>query len=167
MKLVQSYLSNRKQRTKANEKYSSWEEILFGVPQGSNLGPLLFNIFLCDLFFIVDGIDFASYADDNTPYASGDAVEDVIESLRVSSKSLFEWFLINQMKANPDKCHLLMSTAIPTNLDIGDVTIQNSECEKLLGVNIDSKLTFKSHLDSILKKASQKIHVLDHSIYGY
>ena len=53
LKLIQSYLSNRKQRTKINATYSSWEEILFGVPQGSILGPLLFNVFLCDLFCIM------------------------------------------------------------------------------------------------------------------
>ena len=54
------------QRTKINESYSTWEKKLFGVPQGSILGSLLFNIFLCSLFFIVNEIDFASYADDNT-----------------------------------------------------------------------------------------------------
>ena len=51
LKLINSYLKNRKQRTKIDSTYSSWEEILFGIPQGSILGPLLFNIFLCDLFF--------------------------------------------------------------------------------------------------------------------
>ena len=60
LKLVQSYLSNRKQRTKINSKFSSWEEILFGLPQRSILRPLWFNIILCDLFFIVNDKEFAS-----------------------------------------------------------------------------------------------------------
>ena len=50
LRLVQNYLSNRKQRTKINSDFSSWEEILFGVPQGSILGPLLFNNFLWFVF---------------------------------------------------------------------------------------------------------------------
>ena len=68
LRLVQSYLSNRKQRTKINSEFSSWEEILFGVPQGSILGPLLFNIVLCDLFFIMNDVEFACYVDENTPF---------------------------------------------------------------------------------------------------
>ena len=160
LRLIQSYLSNRKQRTKINESYSSWEEILFGVPQGSILWPLLFNIFICDLFIIVDNIDFASFADDNTPYIAGNSPDDVLESLKNNSTKLFEWFSLNQMKANPDKCHLLMSTKTPATLKIGDNSISNSDCKKPLGVKIDSKLNFNIHLDTILKKASQKIHVL-------
>ena len=60
LRLVNSYLSNRKQRTKINESFSSWEDILFSVLQGSILGPLLFNIFTCDLFLIVNDVDFAN-----------------------------------------------------------------------------------------------------------
>ena len=78
LRLVQSYLSNRKQRTKINSEFSSWEEILFAVPQGSILEPLLFNIFLYDLFFIMNDVEFASYADDNTPFFVGDDLNDVI-----------------------------------------------------------------------------------------
>ena len=78
LRLIYSYLANRKQRTKINSSYSSWEEILFAVPQGSILGPLLFNIFLCDIFFVLSQTDFASYADDNTPYVEANNIDEVI-----------------------------------------------------------------------------------------
>ena len=107
---MQNYLSNRKQRAKINSGFSSWEEVLFGVPQRSTLGPSLFNIFLCDLFFIMSETDFASYADDNTPYVVGGNIEDVIIKLQNASLTLFQWFYDNQMKANPNKCHFICST---------------------------------------------------------
>ena len=78
-------------RTKISIFYSSWQDILSGIPQGSILGPLLFNIFLRDLFLIIDNIDFASYADDNTPYTTDESAEKVIEKLDIEAKSLFKW----------------------------------------------------------------------------
>ena len=160
LKLVHSYLSKRQQRTKINQSFSSWEEILFGVPQGSILGPILFNIFISDLFLVIKDVDFASYADDNTIYQSGGNVDDVINGLKVSAEKLFKWFSDNQMKGNTDKCHLIMSTKNAPELQIGDSSIKPSNCEKLLGVKIDYKLTFDEHVNSLCKKASSKLRAL-------
>ena len=86
--------------------------MLFGVPQDSILGPLLFNIFLCDLFLIMKETSFASYADDNKPYVTAENLDEVIKSFEKDSIKLFQWFSDNQMKANHDKCHLLVSCKI-------------------------------------------------------
>ena len=95
LKLVHSYFSNRKQHKNIHNAYSSWEEILFGVPPGSILGTILFNIFLSDLFLVLKDIDFASYTDDNTFYDIGDSINGVTASLQDSSEKLFQWFSDN------------------------------------------------------------------------
>ena len=69
LKIICSYLEGRKQRTKTNSSYSSFAEILLGVPQESILGPQLFNTYMCDLFYDIDDLDSASFADDNTSYS--------------------------------------------------------------------------------------------------
>ena len=69
LKFIYSYLKGRKQRPKINSSYSAFAEILFGVPQGSILGPLLFDAYIYDLFYDIDVLDFVSFADGNTPYS--------------------------------------------------------------------------------------------------
>ena len=70
MTLIQQYLSSRKQRANADNSYISWKEKFYGIPQGSILGPLIFNIFLCDLIYLMEGVVVASSADDTTSYSA-------------------------------------------------------------------------------------------------
>ena len=115
---------------------------------------------MCDLFLIVNDIDFANYADDNTQFVFGNNPIEVLKCLEDASDKLFDWFSSNQMKANPGKCHLLTSAMTPTSINIKGYVINDSLCEKLLGVTIDSKLSLNAHLDKILTKTKQKVHVL-------
>ena len=92
LQLTIDYLSNRKERTKIENIYSTWLGIIFGFPQGSILGLLLFNVFLSDLFFTVNDMDIASYVDGNTPYMIADNVDDFITSFEQASNGLFERF---------------------------------------------------------------------------
>ena len=88
LNLVYDYLSYRKQTVKINETFSSWKNIEYGVPQGSILGPLLFNIHLCDLFYFLEDLDIASYADDTTIYTVKENKESVINASSIITAAL-------------------------------------------------------------------------------
>ena len=124
------------------------------------MGPLLFNVYLCDIFFDIIECDIASYADDNTPYNFDFSLDNVISNLQKSINSLLNWFRENHMKANADKCHFLVSSNESCAAKIEYFRIKNSTEEKLLGVKFDSNLSFKNHVTSLCKKASQKLHAL-------
>ena len=109
LKFIRSYLKNRKQRTKVGSAYRKWQEIKHGVPQGSILGTLLFNIFLNDIFYFIKDICIANYADDNTPYATNKDITNLLKTLERETNILLDCFTINEMKPNADKCHLLVA----------------------------------------------------------
>ena len=135
--LIHDYLSNRKQRVKVNDAYSSWKDIFYGVPQGSILDPFSFDIHLCDLFYFLEDFDIASYADDTTIYKVSEKEESVIRALETSSSLLFGWFNNNFMKANSDKSNLIMSCAEASAAVIDGLPIDSSKTEVLLGITID------------------------------
>ena len=104
--------------------------------------------------------DIASYADDKAPYVTADDIDGVIASLENASNTLFKWFSDNLFKGNADKYHLLVKVKDEVSVKIGDFTIVNSECEKLLGVKFDYKLTSNCHVSDLCKNASRKINAL-------
>ena len=160
LKLVHSYLQNRKQRTKIGSSYSLWEEIVSGVPQGSILGPLLFNTFLCDLFLSIENNCFTNYTDDVTPYVIGNSQNKVVSELKDIIEKPFTWFSQNEMKANLGKCHMRLSFTESLNFQISETVIHNSQSKKLLGMIFDNKLKFERHINTISQRANRKLNAL-------
>ena len=160
--LLYSYLSNRWQRTKVNNSYSTWAEILQGVPQGSILGPLLFNIYINDLLLLDIKSDLCNFADDNTLHVSDLSLSTVVDKLESSAKSVINWFEYNYMKLNQSKCKILISgnkeeVIIAT---VGETKIIESHKVKLLGIYIDRELKLNDHVNSSYKKAGKKLNAL-------
>ena len=160
LQLIMSYLKNRWQRTKINTTFSSWSELLQGVPQGSVLGPLLFNIYINYLFWICDDTYICNFADDTTFINVCDhKLDQVMEKLEQVSLKGVEWFRYNYMKLNEDKCHLLVSGHKYENVwaMVGNSKIWESHREQLLGIHIDNDINFKFHVDEICNKAGSKL----------
>ena len=159
--LVSSYLTGRKQRTKINNSLSEWAGISSGIPQGSILGPLLFNIYINDIFYFVKEDKITNYADDTTPYAIENNINKLISTLEVDINIILTWFDNNFFKLNPDKCKLLITKhAENVGIKIKNVNIVAEKSVKLLGIKIDNNLNFNEHVSSLCKKASLKLHAL-------
>ena len=163
IKQIKNYLTGRFQRAKVNNSYSSWSEIMTGVPQGSILGPLLFNIFLNDLFLYLQETFLSNYADDNVLYSIGNTIEGVKKALSNNFRIIQNWFHENLMLLNAKKCYYLCFGTSSENDDfiLDGIKLSNSCEEKILGVIIANELKFDPHIRSICEKAAQKLGVLN------
>ena len=162
LRLISSYLTNRWHKTKINTSFSTWKELLRGVPQGSVLGPLLFNIYFNDLFYFLEETEATNYADDTNIYACDMDLGNLIRRLEHDSLVAIEWFESNYMKLNGDKCHFLIAGNKHEHLwlNFGESQIWETQSEKILGVTIDNKLKFEEHIKSILASAGKKLSAI-------
>ena len=161
--LIINYLTNRRHRVKISGTWSHWATINHGVPQGSVLGPLLFNIFLNDLFYVNMTSEIANYADDNHLYYEDKCYNVLRNVLENDVLSATAWFDNNYMCANPDKFQsIILSRDGQQSLSISvqDNTILSDTTIKVLGVTLDNRLKFDKHVSTLCMKASRQINAL-------
>ena len=118
------------------------------------------------MFYFLENHELANYADDPTPYSAKRNHKLAIEELETSSSILFKWLQNNYMKVNTDKSHLLLSRNVSLTSNIDNKLIESENEQVLLGVTIDSNLSFEKHINNLCKKASQKLNPLAR-ISGY
>ena len=156
-------LSFRKQRTKVGSAYSKWSKIRRGIPQGSILGPLLFNIFINDIVMIIEQSDICNFADDNTLFSFGERLTEIKENLVSDTNSILNWFRLNSLKANSGKFQFMIlgdKSHHKHMLKINSIKVEASDDILLLGITIDKNLTFKQHIENLCQKAQYKLHAL-------
>ena len=128
------------------------------------LGPLLFNIFINDIFYFVTKTTLYNYADDNTVSYSHKDIEILKETLISECLKLLKWFVDNQMQANPEKFQSISvgkkTQSAMTNIEIADVSIPCADNVKLLGIELDYKLDFDVQVTQTCKKAARQLNVL-------
>ena len=159
--LISNYLTNRQQRVQVNGSFSSWKSVARGVQQGSVLGPLLFNIYINDLLLFIQDSYICNYAYDTTIYTCNKNLDNIVHKPENDCTIALKWFADNSMNLNADKCHLLVlgqRCGDPVTVRIGSANVVNSYEEKLLGVQIDSKLSFDNHVSKLSQKASNKLY---------
>ena len=158
---LRSYLSNRSQSVKVNGYFSKYQPVSAGIPQNSTLGPILFNLFINDLFqFNYPHCEIYLYADDTAIIFSADSDSD----LQIVVDDFFHkcsvWCLHNCIVFNPVKFNFLSFNASNINIIINGYPIIQTKVAKYLGLYIDDKLLWTHHVSYVTKQSCQRIDFL-------
>ena len=160
-----SYLSNRKQCVRINNVHSSFQNVISGVPQGSIVGPTLFNFFFNDFSYFIDKASVHNFADDNSLSAFKANTKNLKLILESESKTAISWFQSNEMIVNPGKFQGILIDKKKQDhtaeyISIGKKNLETSSPVKLLGVHLDDKVSLNLHITNICRFAANQLHAL-------
>ena len=164
--LMRSYFTNRQNQVKLNSVVSEWKDMRRGCPQGSSFGPLLWNIFQNDLTYQITDANISMYADDDQIYVIAESISQVEQTLRNEGVVISRWYNENYLKGNHKKYGAMIlcnrdTEAAAINITIDGENVESKLSLKLLGLTLDSRLNYSSHISDICKKAGSKVGVLN------
>ena len=159
-------MKRRKQGVKINDIESLFKILLSGVPQGSILGLILFNIFINDLLFFINEKKLANFADYNMINAAKRDLNELLRLIDKESEVAIKWFSDNNMIVNPKKFRAIIKNRENRSnhnhcLIINNAEIKSKESVTLLGIEIDNKLNFKKHVSTICKRANSHLNTIN------
>ena len=165
LKWFQSYLKDRKQVCFVNEQTSSARKIICGIPQGSILGPLLFLLYINDMPDILEKTTPCLYADDTQIYSSSHDYDTLVENLNMDLANIQKWLAKNKLKSHAKKTKVMFIGSLHNlNNKVGNRTVEMNKIPvpqtntfKCLGVDLDQKLNWEKHIDSVCHKISAGI----------
>ena len=159
MKLMKSYFTNCYNRVKLGNTTSSWKYVDRGCPQGSSFEPLLWNIYQNDLTYITKS-RISMFADDHQLYVTHKNVDVIQQKLQDSAVTATDWYEANYLQGNFSKYASMLigkgKLDATLEININGSAVTPYQDIKLLGANLDCRLTFANHISQICRKASQK-----------
>jgi len=167
VKLFESYLSDRSQCVLIEGEKSSFKPVSSGVPQGSNLGPMLFLLFINDMPEAIENSTVALFADDSKVFKEIKSRNDCL-LLQKDLEALHQWSVKWKMNFNPSKCKVLTISRshapVSFNYHLDGSILEHVGNFKDLGVVLDSSLSFKSHITALVSKSNRMNGIIKRSV---